>query len=202
VAPDRRGERRKSAEGGIRIIDAFETSGTSPTTADVVFGDSRGPLAPPEDRGLALATSFDPQSSPKLISIREAAQILKVSECWVRRHKLELPMVRIGRLIRFDEALLKRELTSRIPREKPLKLRGEQMSYQIRRWQQGSVYKTGKRVKMWYGIWREDVTDAEGNVRRRQRNIKLGPVAELPTKAAARQPCYGTSGLRRNPRSK
>ena len=60
------------------------------------------------------------------------------------------------------------------------------MSYQIRRWQQGSVYKTGKRTKAWYGIWREDVLDADSKMKRRQRNVRLGTVAELPTQAAAR----------------
>ena len=54
------------------------------------------------------------------------------------------------------------------------------MSYQIRRWQQGSVYKTGKRLKTWYGIWREHVLDADGKVKRRQRNVRLGTVADLP----------------------
>src|SRR5689334_19250408 len=100
-----------------------------------------------------------------LLSVREAAKLLNVSECWVRRHKTQLPIIRIGGLIRFDESLLRRDLTCRIPREKPLKLRGESMSYQIRRWQQGSVYKTGKRTKTWYGMWRESVVDTEGNVK-------------------------------------
>jgi integrase len=128
------------------------------------------------------------QSSEKgLLSVREAAKLLNVSECWVRRHKSELPIVRIGSLIRFDESLLRRDLACRIRREKPLKLNGEAMSYQIRRWQQGSVYKTGKRLKTWYGIWREDVLDADGKMKRRQRNVRLGTVAELPTQAAARE---------------
>ena len=48
------------------------------------------------------------------------------------------------------------------------------------------MYKTGKLLKTWYGIWREDVLDAAGKVKRRQRNIRLGTVAELPTQAAAR----------------
>jgi excisionase family DNA binding protein len=122
-----------------------------------------------------------------LLSVREAAKLLNVSECWIRRHKSELPVVRIGSLIRFDESLLRRDLACRIPREKPLKLRGEAMSYQIRRWQQGSVYKTGRRLKTWYGIRREDVLDADGKMKRRQRNVRLGSVAELPTQAAARE---------------
>lgn len=123
----------------------------------------------------------------ELLSVREAAQLLNVSECWVRRHKSELPAARIGGLIRFDATLLRQLLNSRIADVKPLKLRGERMSHQIRRWQQGSVYQTGKRTKMWYGMWREEYSDADGNVKRRQRNVKLGTVAELPTRAAARE---------------
>jgi len=122
-----------------------------------------------------------------LLTGKQAAALLGVSECWVRRHKSELPFLRIGSLIRFDEALLKRDLACRILREKPLKLRGERMSHQIRRWQQGSVYKTGKRTKMWYGMWREEFSDPDGNIKRRQRNIKLGPITDLPTRTAARQ---------------
>jgi integrase len=40
---------------------------------------------------------------------------------------------------------------------------------------------------MWYGMWREEFSDADGNVKRRQRNVKLGPVAEFPTRTAARE---------------
>lgn len=141
------------------------------------------------------------QSSEKgLLSVREAAAILSVSECWVRRHKSELPILRIGGLIRFDESLLRRDLACRIPREKPLKLRGAAMSHQIRRWQQGSVYKTGKRTKMWYGMWREEFSDADGNVKRRQRNVKLGPVTELPTRAAAREALARRIGASQKPK--
>jgi excisionase family DNA binding protein len=127
----------------------------------------------------------NPPIGPTWLTVREASLLLNVSESWVRRHKSELPVVRIGGLIRFDDALLKRELACRIPAEKPLKLRGETMS-QVRRWQRGSVYKTGKRIKTWYGVWREDVLDAEGKMKRRQRNVMLGTVAELPTQTAAR----------------
>ena len=143
----------------------------------------------------------DSLSSEKgLLSVREAATILSVSECWVRRHKSELPIVRIGGLIRFDETLLRRDLACRIPREKPLKLRGAGMSHQIRRWQNGSVYQTGKRTKMWYGMWREEFSDADGKVKRRQRNVKLGPVAELPTKTAAREALARRIGASQKPK--
>jgi integrase len=141
------------------------------------------------------------QSSEKgLLSVREAATILNVSECWVRRHKSELPIVRIGGLISFDESLLRRDLACRIPREKPLKLRGEAMSHQVRRWQQGSVYKTGKRLKTWYGIWREDVLDADGKMKRRQRNVRLGTFADLPTQGAARDALAKQIGVSLNPK--
>jgi excisionase family DNA binding protein len=140
------------------------------------------------------------QSSEQgLLSVREAAKLLNVSECWIRRHKSELPIVRIGGLIRFDETLLRCDLACRIPREKPLRLRGESMS-QVRRWQQGSVYKTGKRIKMWYGMWREDVSDPDGKVTRRQRNVKLGTVAELPTRAAARDALARKVGVSQKPK--
>ena len=135
-----------------------------------------------------------------LLSVRKVAKLLNVSECWVRRHKSQLPVVRIGSLIRFDESLLRCDLACRIPREKPLKPRGDVMSFQVRRWQQGSVYKTGKRIKTWYGIWREDVLDADGKMKRRQRNVRLGTMAELPTQRAARDALAQHTGASLNPR--
>lgn len=55
----------------------------------------------------------------------------------------------------------------------------------VRRWQQGYVYKTGAKVKIWYGMYREDVRNPDGSLARRQRNVRLGPLSELPTKSAA-----------------
>ncbi len=55
----------------------------------------------------------------------------------------------------------------------------------LRRYQRGYVYKVGRRVKVWYGMWREDVQKLDGKTVRRQRNIRLGTLSELPTKAAA-----------------
>jgi hypothetical protein len=40
---------------------------------------------------------------------------------------------------------------------------------------------------VWYGMWREDVRTAEGKIVRRQHNVTLGTVSELPTKAAAQE---------------
>ena len=47
------------------------------------------------------------------------------------------------------------------------------------RYQRGSVFQKGK-AKVWYGIYREDV-----GTERKQRKVRLGTVAELPTKNAA-----------------
>lgn len=52
------------------------------------------------------------------------------------------------------------------------------------RYQRGSVRLQGK-TKMWYGSYREDVTTVDGT-KRRQRQVRLGSKAELPTKSAAR----------------
>jgi integrase len=59
------------------------------------------------------------------------------------------------------------------------------MSLRLQRYQDGYVYKRGKKQKVWYGMFREDVRKPDGNVVRRQRNVRLGTMAELPTKNAA-----------------
>jgi len=56
----------------------------------------------------------------------------------------------------------------------------------LSRYQRGYVYQAGKKVKTWYGMFREDVHKPDGRTERRQRNIRLGTQAELPTKNAAR----------------
>lgn len=61
------------------------------------------------------------------------------------------------------------------------------MSLRLRRYQRGYVYQTGKNVKVWYGVYREDVRKPDGTTERRQRNVRLGTFAELPTKNAARK---------------
>jgi len=61
------------------------------------------------------------------------------------------------------------------------------MNLRLRRYQKGYVYKTGKKRKTWYGMSREDVKLPDGSIRRRQCNVRLGTVSELPTKAAAQE---------------
>ena len=57
-----------------------------------------------------------------------------------------------------------------------------------RRYQRGSVLKRGKKGQQtWYGMWREDVPDTDGGFNRRQRNVKLGQVSELPNRSMALQ---------------
>jgi integrase len=119
----------------------------------------------------------------RLLSVTEAAGFLNVSECWVRRHKSELPMVRVGRLIRFDARLISEKLKSTMPRGNSLK---SERATMLNRYQRGYVFQRGKRGnRVWYGKFRLDVRTPEG-IQRRQRLVRLGPVAELPTKNAAR----------------
>ena len=120
-----------------------------------------------------------------LLNVRGTASLLGVSESWVRRHVLELPTVRLGRLLRFDPALLRRKFQSRT-------ITGNRLSPErtvpmdFKRYQRGSVYRSGRRGKqVWKGMWRQDVPNANGGFTRRQRKVTLGTVAEMPNRAQA-----------------
>lgn len=119
-----------------------------------------------------------------LLTVREAAARLGVSECWIRRHTTELPVVRLGRLVRFDSSLLSRQMQGRNAAGNGPKPEGK--DFMLRRYQRGYIYTTGKRLKTWYGRYREDVRAADGQIVRRTRNVRLGSLAELPTRTAAR----------------
>ena len=56
-----------------------------------------------------------------------------------------------------------------------------------RRYQHGSIYKRGKRKKMWVARWWEDVIAPNGTVERLRRSENLGSVAEIPTRRQAEQ---------------
>jgi len=59
---------------------------------------------------------------------------------------------------------------------------------QLQRYQRGYVYKrSGKKQKVWYGMWREDMHTPDGESGRRQKNVRLGTLAELPTRTAAHE---------------
>jgi integrase len=56
-----------------------------------------------------------------------------------------------------------------------------------RRFQRGSIYKRGKRKKVWVSRWREDSIASDGMVERLRRSEILGSVAEIPTRRQAEQ---------------
>ena len=129
-----------------------------------------------------------PTESRSLISVREAATRLGVSECWVRRHVRELPSVRVGRLIRFDLALLVRQFHGTSDGGNRLEPEGITLMVKRKqkRYQQGSIVRRGKRgQQVWYGVFREDVPIPDGGFRRRQRFVRLGSVEELPNRGVA-----------------
>lgn len=120
----------------------------------------------------------------KRLDIRAVADVLDVSTSWVRRHLAEIPHERLGRLIRFDPALLSQRLQETMRGGKSLKPERTPMPS---RYQRGYVYLSGRKKKVWYGMFREDIRTPDGQIERRQRKIRLGSLAELPTKNAARE---------------
>jgi integrase len=132
------------------------------------------------------------ESSKSLLDVRLAAKVFGVSISWIRRHVTELPAIRVGRFIRFDADLLSEQLRARIEIGKSLKPERTDMFF---RYQRGFVYQKGRKAKVWYGVFREDVRNPDGQIERRQRNIRLGTLDELPTKSAARK---GLSELLKN----
>jgi integrase len=132
---------------------------------------------------LDLSPCLITQAQSKLLSVRDAATRLGVSECWVRRHLAELPVIRVGRLVRFDPMLLLEKFSGTMQGGKPLRSERAPM---LSRYQRGYVYQSGRKQKSWYAMFREDVNAPDGKTKRKQRNVRLGTVAELPTKNAAR----------------
>jgi len=128
-------------------------------------------------------SKYPSDPTPRALTACETATLLGVSESWVRRHRNELPLLRVGRLIRFDSFLLLQLTQARMQSGKSLRPERNSMLF---RYQRGYVYLTGKKVKVWYGMFREDVRTPEGQVRRRQRHVRLGTRGELPTRSAAR----------------
>lgn len=97
---------------------------------------------------------------------------------------VEIPYERIGLLIRFDPTLLSQRLQERMQPGKSLKPERIAMPF---RYQRGYVYQTGRKKKVWYAMFREDIRTPDRQIERRQRKIRLGTLAELPTKNAARE---------------
>jgi integrase len=118
-----------------------------------------------------------------LLTVTDTAKVLNLSESWVRRHQKELSPVRLGRLIRFDSDLLNHKFSGKLTAESGESLKKENTVILQNRYQQGGVYKRGK---VWYGVFRQDVTNGAGTLERKRRNVRLGTLNDLPTKSAAR----------------
>jgi excisionase family DNA binding protein len=131
--------------------------------------------------------------TPSLLTVREAALQLHVSESWIRRHIAELPVIRVGRLVRISAALFENQVLHGQPtggKIHPLILSEKSLKSGKRRimsrFQRGYIYLKGKKAKVWYGMFREDAVSPDGQFKRCQRKLRLGTVAELPTKNSAR----------------
>ena len=127
------------------------------------------------ERPISLPDSGTPTAVRQpLWDISQAAEYLKVSESWVRRHLAELPHSRHGRLIRFDPEGLKRTVVDR----KSLEPKEPIM---VNRFQRGSWKVRGKK-KMVYGRFRLETLDAKGE--REIAVVKLGLRKEFATEYA------------------
>lgn len=133
---------------------------------------------------LTLALTPDGVPGNEFLTIPQAAEILKVSNSWIWRHLPELPHSRVGRLVRIDKGLLLRKYSGTILAGKPLNQASNERSRMIQRNQNGYVYKRGA-AKVWYGRFREDVLTPNGKLVRRPRNVRLGTINELPSRASA-----------------
>jgi hypothetical protein len=78
-----------------------------------------------------------------LWSVPQVAEFLNCSTCWVYRHKCELPLVRIGGLVRFDSVRLL-EMVSSQPRAVVL-TRTVDSFYWHKKWDAASAPKLGNR---------------------------------------------------------
>lgn len=138
---------------------------------------------------------FTEPTPTRLLTVSECAQHLRVSECWVRRHRHALGATYLGKTLRFDprqvDAFVQAQ-SSRLqfppikhggPLEQP---KGGNM-LQRKRWQRGAVYlRRGRATSTWYGRFWEDSLTIDGKIERRYRNVRLGTVVDLPTKTKAR----------------
>lgn len=118
------------------------------------------------------------------MDVHDAAKFLSVSESWIRRHVHELPSVRVGRLVRFDAVLLTRNFSGK-PSSSGKSLERKINPVTLKRYQQGTIFKQGKKKKTWYGLYRDDMMKPDGTIERSKRKVRLGTLAELPTKQAA-----------------
>lgn len=136
--------------------------------------------------------------NPQILSVREAAAILRVSHRWLYARARLLPHMRCGSRIRFDlDALIahlqllarRNNLPAAETAEAP---HGGVMALGLKRYQRGHIYKDGKGKKMWRAMWREDRFDAAGKLFRVRRTCTIGSLAEIPTLTEARRKLEAT----------
>jgi len=116
---------------------------------------------------------FVAKNQRQLITVREAAEFLGVSESWVWRHIAELPAVRVGRLVKLDRSSLHRQFAVKSQLGNRMEQKGDTCMFHAAlktRYQSGRVYKKGKKVVKWYGQFREDQINADGKLVRVQKN--------------------------------
>ena len=145
----------------------------------------------------------------ELMTVSEIAGFLKVPVSWVyertRRHGVErLPHVKLGKYLRFSMPEVKEskngcrsnigsaELHTETPTIKlsvdaePAEraLKGGKVARK-KHFQSGSLFKRGKRNKVWIARYREPVIGANGETEFVRRSEILGTVADLPTRRDA-----------------
>jgi len=121
-----------------------------------------------------------------LLTVTQTAALLGLSQSWVRRHQLELPVVRMGGSLRFDPSLLSELLRGRVSGGKSLEPKEPIMA---NRFQRGTVKLRGKKQVVWYGRFRMETLDANGE--REIWHKPIGLKTELPTKYAAEKKLRG-----------
>ena len=137
-----------------------------------------------------------------LLTVKEIANLLRVSPEWVyervRKNAPDpLPFVRLGRSIRFRWSEVEIDIESRRKSRAGAsrtiangiaRINGKEKTLIRKRFHTGSVRLRGEGNSSWWeGFFREDVRDAEGNVKRKQRTVNLGRKTDLPTKRLAQR---------------
>ena len=140
--------------------------------------------------------------SEPLLTVKQLATRLGVSIDWiyqrVRKNAPDpLPFVRLGRSIRFRWSEVEIDIESRRNSRSSgtlasangiARINGKEKTLIRKRFQTGSVRLRGEGKNSWWeGFYREDVRDADGKVKRRQRTVNLGKKTDLPTKRLAQR---------------
>jgi integrase/predicted DNA-binding transcriptional regulator AlpA len=142
-----------------------------------------------------------PRPQP-LLSVEGLCAAFGVSASWVYKHVKKgardpLPVVRLGRSLRFDPDKIALYLRSR-ERNRPdatldssdgIARVSRKGKYRLtrKRFQTGSVrLREDRGPAYWQGFYREDVVDETGRTVRKRVAVNLGPLTEIPSEKAAR----------------